>query len=38
MTKKQLKAMGIDPDDFEVILDDGDVIDEAVIFNDDEEE
>jgi len=37
MTKKQLKAMGIDPHEFEVILDDSDVVDVETIDIDDEE-
>lgn len=40
MTKKQLKQMGVDPDDFEVILDDLDILDETkdIDENEDEEE
>lgn len=38
MTKKQLKQMGIDPDDFEVILDDLDILDETTVVFEDEEE
>lgn len=38
MTKKQLKQMGIDPDDFEVILDDLDILDETTVIDEDEED
>ena len=38
MTKKQLKQMGIDPDDFEVILDDLDILDDTTIIDEDEED
>lgn len=36
MTKKQLKQMGINPDEFDIIYDDSDVIfDECVVVEDD---
>ena len=38
MTKKQLKQMGINPDDFEVILDDLDILDETTVIDEDEED
>ena len=41
MTKRELKKMGINPDDFEVILDDSDIVYdpyEMVTTNDDDEE
>lgn len=41
MTKKQMKQMGIDPDDFECILDQEEVmdyLDDLVLADDDDEE
>lgn len=39
MTKKQLKQMGINPDEFDIIYEDSDVIfDECVVVEDDYEE
>lgn len=36
MTKKQLRQMGINPDEFDIIYDDSDVIfDECVVVEDD---
>jgi len=39
MTKKQLRQMGIDPNDFDVIIEDEEIIDvDCVILDDDDEE
>lgn len=42
MTAKQMRQMGIDPDDFECILDEEDILggyfDDCLVIDDDEEE